>query len=49
MRDSKPMKCCPEDQARSLFCLDHRCTHDRCPSVPHLDFALVPVNIRPAT
>jgi integrase len=51
MRDSKskPMKCCPEDQARSLFCVDHYCTHDQCPSVPHLDFALVPVNIRPAT
>ena len=41
-------KCCPEDQARLLFCLDHQCTHDLCPDVPHLDFALIPVeNVRP--
>jgi hypothetical protein len=41
-------KCCPEDQARLLFCLDHQCTHDLCPDVPHLDFALIPLeNVRP--
>lgn len=36
-------KCCPDDQARLLFCLDHQCNHDQCPNVPHLDFALVPI------
>lgn len=42
-------KCCPENQARLLFCLDHQCTHDRCPDVQHLDFALISVeNLRPA-
>ncbi len=41
-------KCCPEDQARLLFCLDHQCTHDLCPDVLHLDFALIPVeNVSP--
>ncbi len=41
-------KCCPKDQAQLLFCLDHQCTHDRCPDIPHLDFGVVPVeNIRP--
>jgi tetratricopeptide (TPR) repeat protein len=42
------VKCCPEDQSRLLFCLDHQCTHDLCPDIPHLDFALIPVkNVRP--
>lgn len=41
-------RCCPEDQARLLFCLNHQCTHDLCPDLPHLDFALIPVeNARP--
>src|SRR5258708_18346024 len=35
-------RCCPEDEARLLFCLDHHCAHHRCPNVLHLDFALVP-------
>ncbi len=36
------------DEARFLFCLDHQCTHNWCPNVPHLDFALVPLrDIRP--
>lgn len=40
--------CCPEDQARLLFCLDHQCSHEQCPNVPHLDFALVPLkDVRP--
>lgn len=39
--------CCFEDQAQLLFCLDHRCRHDRCPDVPHLDFALIPVEKMP--
>ena len=36
-------KCCAEEQAQLLFCLDHHCTHDRCTDVPHLDFALIPI------
>jgi hypothetical protein len=30
-------------EARFLFCLDHQCTHNWCPYVPHVDFALVPL------
>jgi len=36
-------RCCTEEAARSLFCLDHECCHDQCPNVPHLDFALIPI------
>jgi tetratricopeptide (TPR) repeat protein len=36
-------RCCTEDHARILFCLDHECCHDQCPNVPHLDFALIPI------
>lgn len=40
---TKRDKCCSEDQAELLFCIDHQCSHDKCPNVLHLDFALVPM------
>lgn len=42
-QDARGDKCCPDDQARLLFCLDHQCSHDKCPNVLHLDFALIPI------